>query len=97
MGPRGVRANVLEPGFVRTRMTRPVPAVCDQNEDEDGDENGDSELLQMAANASALGRAGTPQEVGSIGAMMLVGEEAAFVTGATWTADGGLGVGMGRM
>lgn len=39
--------------------------------------------------ASAAGRAGTPDEVGTVGALLL-GPEGAFITGSDFLMDGGV-------
>ncbi len=38
---------------------------------------------------SAVGRAGTPDEIGTVGAL-LMGQEGAFLTGSDFIMDGGL-------
>ncbi|CAM3570312.1 hypothetical protein ROSI111154_09855 [Rouxiella silvae] len=38
---------------------------------------------------SAVGRGGTPDEVGNVGAL-LMGEEGAFITGSDFLMDGGV-------
>ena len=39
--------------------------------------------------ASAVGRAGTPDEVGNVGAL-LMGQDGAFITGSDFLMDGGV-------
>jgi NAD(P)-dependent dehydrogenase (short-subunit alcohol dehydrogenase family) len=43
----------------------------------------------LAPNISAVGRAGTPDEVGTVGAL-LMGPEGAFITGSDFLMDGGV-------
>jgi NAD(P)-dependent dehydrogenase (short-subunit alcohol dehydrogenase family) len=40
-------------------------------------------------NISAVGRAGTPDEVGAVGAL-LMGSDGAFITGSDFLMDGGV-------
>jgi 3-oxoacyl-[acyl-carrier protein] reductase len=44
--------------------------------------------MALAVSRVPAGRIGTPQEIASVAAFLL-SDEAAFVTGATWTVDGG--------
>lgn len=71
---RGIRANAVVPGFTDTRANR---TVFD-----------DPDALAQALASIPLGRVGTPEEVASVVAF-LASEEAAYVTGAVWVADGG--------
>jgi NAD(P)-dependent dehydrogenase (short-subunit alcohol dehydrogenase family) len=82
-GPRGVRANVICPGTVRTPIwderLRRNPRVFDE----------------LAA-WYPLGRVAEPEDVANA-ALFLASDEAAFVTGATLLVDGGLTAGSYRM
>jgi NAD(P)-dependent dehydrogenase (short-subunit alcohol dehydrogenase family) len=71
---RGIRANAVVPGFTDTRANK---VVFD-----------DPEFLKQVLETIPLKRAGTPEEVASVIAF-LASDEAAYVTGAVWSADGG--------
>jgi NAD(P)-dependent dehydrogenase (short-subunit alcohol dehydrogenase family) len=70
----GIRANAVVPGFTDTRANKVVFE--------------DPELLEQVLETIPLRRAGTPEEVASVIAF-LASDEAAYVTGAVWSADGG--------
>lgn len=73
IGSRGITVNVVAPGFIATDMT---------------DELGE-EAAAAAAEATSVGRLGTPQEVASaVG--YLASDDAAYVTGQVLVVDGGL-------
>ncbi|MGH9024522.1 MAG: SDR family NAD(P)-dependent oxidoreductase, partial [Acidimicrobiia bacterium] len=72
---RGIRANAIVPGLTATRVNLPLL------------EN--PELLSEVVKAIPLGRAGQPEEVAAVMAF-LASDEASYVTGAVWSADGGL-------
>ena len=71
---RGIRVNVVCPGFIRTELTRSIT------------EN--PEKHAMLANRHPMGRLGEPEVVARVIAF-LASDEASFVTGAVWTVDGG--------
>lgn len=73
-GPRGVRVNCINPGWIETAMTDPIAAT----------EAGRSYMKDGAA----LGRMGRPEEVAAV-ALFLASEEASFVTGSAYVVDGG--------
>jgi NAD(P)-dependent dehydrogenase (short-subunit alcohol dehydrogenase family) len=82
-GDRGVRANVICPGTVRTpiwadRLAR-VP-----------------ELLERLRAWYPLRRIAEPEEIAAV-ALFLASDEASFVSGAVIVADGGLTAGLRRM
>lgn len=75
--PYGVRANCVCPGAIDTAWTR-----------------GSDSPIEPAAQAAIgamipLGRRGTPEEMANIFAF-LASDEASYVTGALWLADGGV-------
>lgn len=70
-----VRVNVICPGLVRTKLSRPL---WDQPETAN----------QLAARIP-LGRVAEPDEIAGL-AVWLAGEAASYVTGSTFVADGGM-------
>lgn len=82
-GRRGVRANVICPGTIRTpiwaeRVTR------------------DPHVFERLADWYPIGRVGEPEEVANV-ALFLASDEASLVNGAVIVADGGLTAGLHRM
>lgn len=71
---RGLRANVVAPGLVDTRMARRTRQ--------------DPELLRQVAMWQPLGPLGEPSDVAAA-ALYLASDEARFVTGHVLTVDGG--------
>jgi meso-butanediol dehydrogenase / (S,S)-butanediol dehydrogenase / diacetyl reductase len=79
LGPHGVRANAVCPGWVRTPMgERSMRRI---------DPDPDAAFTLVTAHAP-LRRPGTPEEIAAIVAF-LGSEDAAYVTGAVLMADGG--------
>ncbi len=79
LGPLGVRANVVCPGWIRTPMgERSMRRI---------DDDADAAYALVSAHAP-LRRAGAPEEIASVVAF-LGSEDAAYVTGAVLMADGG--------
>jgi len=72
---RGIRANAVVPGVTATRVNLPLLD--------------NAELLAEVVKAVPLGRTGQPEEVAAVMAF-LASDEASYVTGAVWAADGGL-------
>ena len=71
----GIRANAVIPGFTDTRANR---VVFD-----------DPAVLAQVLETIPLGRAGDPAEVAAVVAF-LASDDASYVTGAIWAADGGM-------
>ena len=76
-GKRGARINTISPGIIITPLAK----------DELAGPRGDG--YRRMIEISAAGRAGTPDEVGAIGAL-LMGTEGAFITGSDFLMDGGV-------
>ena len=76
-GKRGARVNTISPGIIIT------PLANDELKGPRGP--GYRRMLEM----SAAGRAGTPDEVGTVGAL-LMGPDGAFITGSDFLMDGGV-------
>lgn len=76
-GKRGARINTISPGIIIT------PLANDELKGPRGP--GYRRMLEV----SAAGRAGTPDEVGTVGAL-LMGPEGAFITGSDFLMDGGV-------
>lgn len=76
-GKRGARINTISPGIIIT------PLANDELKGPRGD--GYRRMLQV----SAAGRAGTPDEVGNVAAL-LMGPDGAFITGSDFLMDGGV-------
>lgn len=72
--PLGIRVNAVCPGLVDTEMTK------------DWMEN--KKILAPMVADIPLGRAGKPEEIGAV-IGFLADEESSFVTGSTYTVDGG--------
>jgi NAD(P)-dependent dehydrogenase (short-subunit alcohol dehydrogenase family) len=76
-GKRGARVNTISPGIIIT------PLANDELKGPRGP--GYRRMLEV----SAAGRAGTPDEVGTVGAL-LMGPDGAFITGSDFLMDGGV-------
>lgn len=82
LAPRGILANCIAPGFVRTPMSIK----------EDGKSELDSEWFQdnyIRYGHLPLKRAAEPEEIAGV-AWFLAGPDATYITGAVLTVDGGL-------
>jgi NAD(P)-dependent dehydrogenase (short-subunit alcohol dehydrogenase family) len=71
----GIRCNVVNPGLIDTPMAAPLMA--------------DPERLQPILAQYAISRPGTSEEVANM-VLYLASDEAAWVTGGTFTIDGGM-------
>jgi NAD(P)-dependent dehydrogenase (short-subunit alcohol dehydrogenase family) len=76
-GKRGARINAISPGIIITPLAK----------DELNGPRGDGYRKMIAA--SAVGRAGTPDEVANVAAL-LMSHEGAFITGSDFLMDGGV-------
>jgi NAD(P)-dependent dehydrogenase (short-subunit alcohol dehydrogenase family) len=76
-GKRGARVNTISPGIIITPLA---------NDELNGPRGpGYRRMIE----ACAAGRAGTPDEVGTVGAL-LMGPDGAFITGSDFLMDGGV-------
>ena len=73
----GVRANCFCPGPIDTYFTNPDVGPMDD------------QLAEMTVTATAMGRLGTSEEMANVAAF-LASDEASYVTGALFLADGGV-------
>jgi NAD(P)-dependent dehydrogenase (short-subunit alcohol dehydrogenase family) len=80
----GVRANCFCPGAIDTAWTHKETGPMD------------SEMEEMLVTATPMGRRGTPEEMANVCAF-LASDEASYVTGALWLADGGVTVAKGAV
>jgi NAD(P)-dependent dehydrogenase (short-subunit alcohol dehydrogenase family) len=76
-GKRGARINTISPGIVMTPLAK----------DELTGPRGES--YRKMIEGSVAGRAGTPDEVGTVGAL-LMGPDGTFITGSDFLMDGGV-------
>lgn len=76
-GKRGARVNTISPGIIMT------PLAKDELSGPRG--AGYRRMIEL----SAAGRAGTPDEVGTVGAL-LMGPDGAFINGSDFLMDGGV-------
>lgn len=76
-GERGARVNTISPGIVVTPLAR----------DELNGPRGEGYRRMLAL--SPAGRAGTPDEIGNLAALIM-GEDGAFITGSDFLIDGGV-------
>jgi NAD(P)-dependent dehydrogenase (short-subunit alcohol dehydrogenase family) len=76
-GKRGARVNTISPGIIMTPLA---------NDELSGPRG---EGYRRMIDLSPVGRAGTPDEVAAVGAL-LMGAEGAFITGSDFLMDGGV-------
>jgi NAD(P)-dependent dehydrogenase (short-subunit alcohol dehydrogenase family) len=81
-GPKGVRANMVSPGTVRTESPSWQKRLAK-----------DPEVFEKLARWYPVGRVGRPEDIAAAIAF-LASDEAAFVNGANLVVDGGLTAGM---
>ncbi|HEY9649314.1 MAG TPA: SDR family oxidoreductase [Coleofasciculaceae cyanobacterium] len=80
----GVRANCFCPGAIDTAWTHQETGPMD------------AEMEEMTVTAALMGRRGTPEEMANVCAF-LASDEASYVTGALWLADGGVTIAKGAV
>jgi NAD(P)-dependent dehydrogenase (short-subunit alcohol dehydrogenase family) len=78
VAPHNVRVNAVSPGFIATDLLEEFFDTIPG-------------ARATALDVHPLGRIGTPENVAEV-VCFLASEAAAFVTGANWSVDGGLGV-----
>lgn len=82
--PQGLRVNAIAPGGVETGIWRALPAFAEM-----AARDGEAETFRaMAAASVALGRYARPAEI-AVQIGFLLSDEAATITGAVLTSDGG--------
>jgi NAD(P)-dependent dehydrogenase (short-subunit alcohol dehydrogenase family) len=81
LAPLGIRVNVLCPGTVATPLMEPLLRARGGGDLDKG--------LALTAEKYPLGRLGAPEEIAQV-ACFLASDDAAFVTGAVYTVDGGM-------
>jgi NAD(P)-dependent dehydrogenase (short-subunit alcohol dehydrogenase family) len=79
LGPRGIRVNAVAPGVIKTRFAEALW--------------GNEEILARVIQSTALGRIGSPPEVGRVVAF-LASDEASFISGEVVVIDGAGGGGL---
>jgi NAD(P)-dependent dehydrogenase (short-subunit alcohol dehydrogenase family) len=79
LGPRGIRVNAVAPGVIKTRFAEALW--------------GNEEILGRVLQSTALGRIGSPPEVGRVVAF-LASDEASFISGEVVVIDGAGGGGL---
>ncbi len=80
----GVRANCVCPGAIDTAWTHKETGPMD------------AQMEDMLIKATPMARRGTPEEIANVYAF-LASDEASYVTGALWLADGGVTVAKGAV
>ncbi len=78
LAPKGVRVNAVNPGVVVTNLHRNGGM----------NEEAYAKFLEHSKDTHPLGRAGSPQEVADL-ILFLASEKAGWITGATYSIDGG--------
>ena len=81
LAPRSIRVNCVCPGTVFTPLMEPMVRKRGGGDLQKG--------LELTIQKYPLGRLGTPEDVARV-ALFLASDDAAFVTGAVYTVDGGM-------
>lgn len=84
LGPSGITINSILPGLIRTDRAVEVAEIQSSKEGVPV-----QQVLQQRAREIPAGRLGEPDEIGATVAF-LCSQQAAYITGATLTVDGGL-------
>ena len=84
---RGVRVNAVAPGGVETGLWMDEGGMADQLAEMRGVTR--EEALAERRKAVPVGRMATPEEIASV-IVFLCAEQASYVAGAAWSADGGV-------
>jgi NAD(P)-dependent dehydrogenase (short-subunit alcohol dehydrogenase family) len=77
LAPHGVRVNAVNPGVVVTELHTVTNAVPDY-----------AGFLERSKSTHPLGRVGQPEEIASL-VLFLLSDEAGWITGGTYSIDGG--------
>ncbi len=77
LGPEQIRVNAVAPGFIETKFSQ---ALVDN-----------PQIKEMILMRTPLGRIGAPEDIAPL-VSFLASDASSFITGATFTADGGLTV-----
>lgn len=78
----GIRANCVAPGPIDTAWTHKETSDINKK------------IEKQMISATPLGRRGTPEEIANV-YLFLASDEASYVTGAVYSADGGITIGKG--
>jgi NAD(P)-dependent dehydrogenase (short-subunit alcohol dehydrogenase family) len=84
-GPNGIRVNAVAPGPIDTPMIDPIKAQAARKTGSPPDQ---AIIEVLGERGQALGRLGRPEEVAAL-LVFLASQHAAFITGATYSIDGG--------
>ena len=77
LAPHGVRVNAVNPGVVVTELHTVTNAVADY-----------PAFLERSKTTHPIGRVGQPEEIAAL-ILFLVSDEAGWITGVTYSIDGG--------
>ncbi|MFE4517647.1 SDR family NAD(P)-dependent oxidoreductase [Kitasatospora sp. NPDC056783] len=87
--PRGVRSNVISPGFIRTAIYDRPGGLADALAEEFGTDRETALKRYVELNGIPAGRLGSPEEVAST-AVYLASDLSGFISGAEIVVDGGV-------